>query len=203
LCRSLWDGKIVDRPPQTVERYVVQGVIGACRLALQSQGARHEARSAIPGRDVGACHPAVERRSRTAPVTPSPTLEHPRTTQARLTPRISALLVRIQSKYREMPGLKLTEAQACRLWDPMGPVFSSSVCGPAASRRPGTHRRVARRVAQRRRFQHPLRKWFNHDHDRWPTLRARYLRELDSRPDAWRLSVSHPTPAPVRHHRIA
>jgi hypothetical protein len=38
-------------------------------------------------------------------------------TQTRLTPRVSTLLLRIESEYREMPGLKLTEAQARRLWD--------------------------------------------------------------------------------------
>ena len=31
-------------------------------------------------------------------------------------PGISALLVRVQNEYLEMPGLKLTEAQARRLW---------------------------------------------------------------------------------------
>ena len=40
----------------------------------------------------------------------------PRATDTRLTPRLLALLLRIQSEYREMPGLKLTEAQARRLW---------------------------------------------------------------------------------------
>jgi hypothetical protein len=30
---------------------------------------------------------------------------------------VATLLRRIQSEYREMPGLKLTEAQARRLWD--------------------------------------------------------------------------------------
>jgi hypothetical protein len=30
---------------------------------------------------------------------------------------MATLLRRIQSEYREMPGLKLTEAQARRLWD--------------------------------------------------------------------------------------
>ena len=34
-----------------------------------------------------------------------------------LPPGISTLLLRIKSEYREMPGLKLTEAQARRLWD--------------------------------------------------------------------------------------
>ena len=32
-------------------------------------------------------------------------------------PVMATLLRRIQSEYREMPGLKLTEAQARRLWD--------------------------------------------------------------------------------------
>jgi uncharacterized protein YeaO (DUF488 family) len=31
-----------------------------------------------------------------------------------------------------------------------------------------------------------LRRWFSHDPDKWPTFRARYFRELDSRPEAWR-----------------
>jgi len=34
----------------------------------------------------------------------------------RLSPQISTLLLQIQSEYGEMPGLKLTEAQARRLW---------------------------------------------------------------------------------------
>ena len=38
-------------------------------------------------------------------------------TATQLNPRISALLLRIQSEYREMPGLKLTAAQARRLWN--------------------------------------------------------------------------------------
>jgi predicted transcriptional regulator of viral defense system len=36
--------------------------------------------------------------------------------QRTATPAMSALLVRVQSEYLEMPGLKLTEAQARRLW---------------------------------------------------------------------------------------
>ena len=51
------------------------------------------------------------------PITPPQTLERRPVTQTRLTPRISTLLLRIESEYREMPGLKLTEAQARRLWD--------------------------------------------------------------------------------------
>ena len=35
-----------------------------------------------------------------------------------------------------------------------------------------------------------LRQWFSHDPDKWPTFRARYFRELDSRPEAWRPIVS-------------
>lgn len=31
-----------------------------------------------------------------------------------------------------------------------------------------------------------LRQWFRHDPVKWPSFRARYFRELDSRPDAWR-----------------
>lgn len=50
------------------------------------------------------------------PLKSTQTLERHQTTQARL-PRISTLLLRIQSEYCEMPGLKLTEAQARRLWD--------------------------------------------------------------------------------------
>jgi hypothetical protein len=34
---------------------------------------------------------------------------------------IATLLQRIRSEYREMPGLKLTEAQARRLWNIDGP----------------------------------------------------------------------------------
>lgn len=45
------------------------------------------------------------------------TPERSRVTDAQLTPPISTLLGRIQSEYREMPGLKLTEVQARRLWD--------------------------------------------------------------------------------------
>ncbi len=35
-----------------------------------------------------------------------------------------------------------------------------------------------------------LRQWFSHDPDKWSTFRARYFRELDSRPEAWRPIVS-------------
>ena len=35
-----------------------------------------------------------------------------------------------------------------------------------------------------------LRKWFNHDPDRWDEFRRRYFGELDSEPDAWRPIVS-------------
>jgi hypothetical protein len=33
-----------------------------------------------------------------------------------MSPAISALLLRLRTEYREMPGLNLTEAQARRLW---------------------------------------------------------------------------------------
>jgi uncharacterized protein YeaO (DUF488 family) len=35
-----------------------------------------------------------------------------------------------------------------------------------------------------------LRKWFGHDPEKWDTFRARYARELNSRPEAWRPLVS-------------
>jgi uncharacterized protein YeaO (DUF488 family) len=35
-----------------------------------------------------------------------------------------------------------------------------------------------------------LRQWFNHDPDKWPAFRARYFRELDARPEAWRRIVT-------------
>jgi hypothetical protein len=72
----------------------------AARRASSTEYAREEARSA-----------------REHPITPPQTLERRPVTQTRLTPLISTLLLRIESEYREMPGLKLTEAQARRLWD--------------------------------------------------------------------------------------
>lgn len=35
-----------------------------------------------------------------------------------------------------------------------------------------------------------LRKWFGHDPDKWDEFRRRYFRELDSRPEAWKLILS-------------
>jgi uncharacterized protein YeaO (DUF488 family) len=35
-----------------------------------------------------------------------------------------------------------------------------------------------------------LRKWFSHDPDKWSQFRARYFRELDSAPEAWRPIMS-------------
>jgi len=35
-----------------------------------------------------------------------------------------------------------------------------------------------------------LRKWFGHDPDKWDEFRRRYVRELDSRPEAWKPIVS-------------
>jgi hypothetical protein len=59
----------------------------------------------------------VETARERHPTAAPQTLERRPIPQARLNPRISTLLLRIQSEYREMPGLKLTEAQARRLWD--------------------------------------------------------------------------------------
>jgi len=42
-----------------------------------------------------------------------------------------------------------------------------------------------------------LRQWFSHDPRKWPTFRARYFRELDSKPDAWR-----PVMAAARHGTV-
>jgi hypothetical protein len=38
------------------------------------------------------------------------------TSPARLKTAIAELMVRVQGEYREMPGLRLTEVQARRLW---------------------------------------------------------------------------------------
>ncbi len=35
-----------------------------------------------------------------------------------------------------------------------------------------------------------LRKWFDHDPTKWSRFRARYFRELDAHPDAWRRIAS-------------
>lgn len=35
-----------------------------------------------------------------------------------------------------------------------------------------------------------LRRWFNHDPEKWPEFRARYFRELDSRPESWQPILS-------------
>ena len=35
-----------------------------------------------------------------------------------------------------------------------------------------------------------LRRWFSHDPDKWVQFRARYLRQLDSRPESWRPILS-------------
>ena len=50
-------------------------------------------------------------------IMPTDRLERPSTTQPRTTSGIPALLRRIQREYQEMPGLRLTQAQAQRLWD--------------------------------------------------------------------------------------
>ena len=48
---------------------------------------------------------------------PTDRLERPSTIQTRPASRMSALLLRIECEYQEMPGLMLTRAQAQRLWD--------------------------------------------------------------------------------------
>ena len=35
-----------------------------------------------------------------------------------------------------------------------------------------------------------LRKWFNHDPEKWPVFRTRYFRELDARPEVWQPILS-------------
>jgi uncharacterized protein YeaO (DUF488 family) len=35
-----------------------------------------------------------------------------------------------------------------------------------------------------------LRRWFSHDVEKWPKFRARYFRELDANPGAWRAILS-------------
>ena len=35
-----------------------------------------------------------------------------------------------------------------------------------------------------------LRRWFSHDPEKWSQFRARYFRELDSRPESWRPILS-------------
>ena len=35
-----------------------------------------------------------------------------------------------------------------------------------------------------------LRRWFGHDPEKWSQFRARYFRELDSRPESWRPILS-------------
>jgi uncharacterized protein YeaO (DUF488 family) len=42
-----------------------------------------------------------------------------------------------------------------------------------------------------------LRKWFGHDPEKWDTFRARYARELNSRPESWRPIVSAARRGPV------
>ena len=44
-------------------------------------------------------------------------LERPSTTQTRSTSGIPAILRRVQREYQAVPGLRLTQEQAQRLWD--------------------------------------------------------------------------------------
>ena len=48
---------------------------------------------------------------------PTDGIERPSATQTPPTSGIATLLRRIQREYQEMPGLRLTQAQAQRLWD--------------------------------------------------------------------------------------
>lgn len=36
-----------------------------------------------------------------------------------------------------------------------------------------------------------LRRWFNHESDKWPEFQRRYRAELDARPDAWKPIIGH------------
>lgn len=42
-----------------------------------------------------------------------------------------------------------------------------------------------------------LRRWFNHDPDKWPEFRRRYFAELDSHPEAWKPLVDAARQHPV------
>lgn len=42
-----------------------------------------------------------------------------------------------------------------------------------------------------------LRKWFNHDPKRWRPFRAKYFREIDSRPDVLAVLLDHVRKGPV------
>lgn len=42
-----------------------------------------------------------------------------------------------------------------------------------------------------------LRQWFAHDPEKWSLFRARYFRELDSRPESWRPILSASRRGPV------
>jgi DNA-binding IclR family transcriptional regulator len=50
-------------------------------------------------------------------IMPIDRLARPSTTQTPSTSGIPAILQQIQREYHEMPGLRLTQAQAQRLWD--------------------------------------------------------------------------------------
>ena len=101
------------------------GVVFASPEDMPETTAAIQSRSSLPNQPPAARRVSSTERAREAarsareqhPITPPQTLDRRPVTQARLTPRISTLLLRIQSEYREMPGLKLTEPQARRLWD--------------------------------------------------------------------------------------
>jgi predicted transcriptional regulator of viral defense system len=64
---------------------------------------------------------------------PTDKLDRPLIRQRLPTPRIPALLQRIEREYQEMPGLTLTRAQAQRLWD-LDPATCRAVMGALTER---------------------------------------------------------------------
>ena len=55
---------------------------------------------------------------------PTQTVEHPSAVPQTRSAGTIVLLTRVQGEYREMPGLRLTEAQARRLWN-----LDENTCG--------------------------------------------------------------------------
>lgn len=119
-------------PPQVVltVSLTLSSVRTPSGLVFASSEGMTETTTDIPSRGTLANQPPGARRVssteralqpvRSAPephtLTEIQTLERRPTTLTRQAPAVSTLLVRIRSEYREMPGLKLTEAQARRLW---------------------------------------------------------------------------------------
>lgn len=99
------------------------GVVFASPEDMRETITAISSRSSLPNQPSGARRvsstdrePAGSARAQ-HPAAPTRTLERRPVTETRLTPGISTMVLRIQREYREMPGLKLTEAQARRLWD--------------------------------------------------------------------------------------